>query len=60
MSKDGYYGDFESFADERQAYEEDQRRQYESECGECPNCGKGCHMGELNDYKGVVKCIRCK
>ncbi len=54
-----YYGDFASAAEEQEAYEEHQREQYESECGSCPNCGKGTHQSELGSDNGVVKCIHC-
>lgn len=59
MSKDGYYGDFPSFAEECQAYEEQQRENYEAECGSCPNCGATCHLSELGSNNGIVECINC-
>ena len=33
MNRGGYYGDFDSFADEQRAYNEEQQRQAEDEAG---------------------------
>lgn len=50
MSKDGYYGDFGSFAEEQEAYEQHMRYQWGQlpEVVPCPVCGDQMYETEDN------------
>lgn len=56
MSKDGYYGDFGSFADEQRAYEEWQESQ-EPDVVPCYKCG--CQMYEESNDPRLNICDKC-